>query len=143
MTTPAAPDWSGAVQRELDGMQRNVDSRLVEFSTRLDKLLTLTEYHADQRAITIQLANASEKTQDNEKDIESLKRELRDSYELLRREMAAERSHFETALNEEIKNRQNDLKEFIKTRQAQFRWLISMVMIPLAIAIVELLTAKK
>jgi len=121
---PDSPAWSGAVQRELDGVQRS----FAEFTSRLDKLLTLTEYHADMRAVEIRLSNTLEKVQDTEKDFETLKRELRESYNSLRTEIA-----------EEVRNRQSDHKEYVKARQSQFRWLISMVMIPIAIALVQLL----
>lgn len=135
--------WSGAVQRELDGLHRNVETRFTDFSSRLDKYLTLTEYQADKRAEEIRFANFNEKVEDSEQDIEGLRRELRDSFESLRREILAERQRYETAIDHEAETRQTQHTGYIKARQEQFRWLMSMVMIPLAIAIVDLLATKK
>ena len=129
--TTQPENWSGAVQRELDGLQRTVDSRFVEFSLRLDKLLTLTEYHADQRATDIRLTNVNEKVQESERDIESVKKEVRDAFKALRDEITAERARFEQALNKE--------KE---AQQSRFRWLVSMVLIPVAGFLVDLILKK-
>ena len=143
MTTQPENTWSGAVQRELDGLHRNVETRFTEFSSRLDKLLTLTEYYADKRSSDIRFENLTEKVDDSENDIADLKRELRDSFESLRRDILAERQRYEGAIDHETETRQNEYKGFIKARQEQFRWLVSMVMIPLVIAVVDLLTFKK
>lgn len=143
MTTQPENTWSGAVQRELDGLQRNVDTRFTDFSNRLDKLLTLTEYSADKRASDIRFDNLNEKVDDSEQDIEDLKRDLRTSVESLRRDILLERERYEAAIEHETQARQDEYKSFIKARQEQFRWLVSMVMIPLALAIVDLLTTKK
>lgn len=143
MTHDDSPTWSGAVQRELDGLQRNVETRFTEFSSRLDKYLTLTEYQADKRSADIRFDNLNEKVDDSENDIESLRHELRDSFESLRREILAERQRYETAISNEATTRQTQHTGYIKARQEQFRWLMSMVMIPIAIAIVDLLATKK
>lgn len=132
MTTQPETQWSGAVHRELDGLTRTVDSRLAEFNRSLDKLLTLTEYHADQRATEIRFGNTNEKIHEAGQDIETIKRELRDSFNALQREILAERERFEGMFKEE-KNEQ----------KSRFRWLVSMVMIPLAIAVVDLIVRKK
>lgn len=130
MTTQ--PEWSGAVQRELDG----VNTRFAEFSTRLDKLLTLTEYQSDKRVVDIRFENLNEKVDDNEKDIEKLKEDVRQSFQQLRNEVF-------TALQAESEDRKKAMKEFIEAKKSQFRWLVSMVMIPIGIALVELLIPKK
>jgi len=143
MTQEQTPTWSGAVQRELDGLQRNVETRFTDFSSRLDKLLTLTEYYADKHSTDIRFENLSEKVEDTEQDVTDLKRELRDSFESLRRDILAERQRYEAAISNESTTRQTQHTGYIKARQEQFRWLMSVVMIPLAIAIVDLLATKK
>lgn len=143
MTQPETSTWSGAVQRELDGLQRNVETRFTDFSSRLDKLLTLTEYYADKRSSDIRFENLNEKVHDSEDDIEALKREIRDSFESLRRDIINERERYESALGRETQTRQTQHTSYIKARQDQFRWLMSMVMIPLAIALVDLIATKK
>lgn len=143
MTQPETPTWSGAVQRELDGLQRNVETRFTDFSSRLDKLLTLTEYYADKRSSDIRFENLNEKVEDSEHDIEDIRREIRDSFEAFRRDIAAERTRYEQAIDKETSDRQTQHSGYLKARQEQFRWLMSMVMIPIAIAIVDLLVTKK
>jgi len=143
MTNEQTPTWSGAVQRELDGLQRNVETRFTDFSSRLDKLLTLTEYYADKHSTDIRFDNINEKVEDSEQDITDLKRELRDAFESLRRDILAERERYEEAISNEATTRQTQHTGYLKARQEQFRWLMSMVMIPIAIAIVDLLVTKK
>jgi hypothetical protein len=142
MTQPETPTWSGAVQRELDGLQRNVETRFTDFSSRLDRLLTLTEYYADKRSSDIQFSNLNEKVEDSEHDIENIKRDLRESLESLRRDIQAERERYEQAIGRETNARQTQHTGYLKARQEQFRWLMAMVMIPIAIAVVDLLVRK-
>ena len=143
MTQPETQTWSGAVQRELDGLQRNVETRFTDFSSRLDKLLTLTEYYADKRSSDIRFENLNEKVDDSEHDIEDIKRELRESFESLRRDLQIERERYEQSIGRETIERRTQHTGYLKARQEQFRWLMSMVMIPIAIALVDLLVRRK
>jgi hypothetical protein len=136
MTTQSENNWSGAVQRELDGLQRSVDARFADIYTRLDKLLTLTEYRADKRVTEIQMQGINEKIDDNETDIARVHNELREALTALRHELTA-------ALASETDDRKKTFKEFLDAKKAQFRWLVSMVMIPLGIAIVDLVMKHK
>jgi hypothetical protein len=131
MTTPENPNWSGAVQRELDGLIRNLDSRFADFALRLDKLLTLTEYHADQRAIDIRFTNLTDRSHEADRDIELLKTEVKNSFQLLQKEILSERQRFEDALHKQQ-----------EAQQSRFRWLVSMVLIPVVGFAVELLLRK-
>lgn len=135
-TQPDAKTWSGAVQRELDGLQRGMDTRLHDFSQRLDKLLTLTEYYADKRTIDVRFDSLNEKVHTTDNDIQLLAREVRDSFNTLRHEIS-------TSLAKERDDRQQSIKEYIDTKRSQFRWLVSMVMIPIAIAVVDLVVNGK
>lgn len=143
MTQPNTPDWSGAVQRELDSLQRSVDTRFVDFSSRLDRLLTLTEYYADKRSSDIRFENINEKIENADDDIETLKLDLRNSFESFRQDIIAERIRYEKAIDKETSNRKKEHADYLKARQSQFRWLVSMVMIPLTIAVIDLIMAKK
>ena len=143
MTTQPDTAWSGAVQRELDALQRSTDVRFVEFAARLDKLLTLTEYQADNRGSEIRLSTLNEKTRDNEQDLDQAKRELRESVESLRREILAERARSEAALEREIEDRKEQHSTYLAEKKEQFRWFISLVMIPIGIALVDLLVNKR
>lgn len=135
--------WSGAVQRELDGLQRNVETRFMDFSNRLDKLLTLIEYYADRRSSDIRFENLNAKLEDSEHDISELRRDIREAFESLRRDITAERTRYERAIGNETNERKTQHTSYLKARQDQFRWLVSLVMIPLAIALVDLLVTKK
>lgn len=129
MTTQ--PEWSGAVQRELDGLQRSVDQRFADFSNRLDKLLTLTEYYADKRGLDLRFTNINEKLEDSENDLRLLATEVRQSLADLR-----------NAISNEGKERDKAFTKVADERKSQFRWLVSMVMIPIAVAIVDLVVKK-
>jgi hypothetical protein len=143
MTQPETPSWSGAVQRELDGLQRNVETRLTDFSSRLDKLLTLIEYDADKRSLELRFSTVNDKLEDGEDDLLALKAELREALQGLRQDITAERVRYEAAINRETTARETQHKSYIASRQDQFRWLLSMVMIPIAIALVQLVASKK
>lgn len=132
MTQPDVQAWSGAVQRELDGLQRNTDTRFADLSARLDKLLTLTQYEADKRSFDIRFDNLTERSHDAERDLESVKNEIKEALNLLRKEIIAERTARET-----------QHKDFLADKKSQFRWLVSMVMIPIGIAVVTLIMSKK
>lgn len=134
MTTETS--WSGAVQREVDGLQRTVDARFLDVHNRLDKLLAITEYHADKRVTEIQLHNLDEKIEDNENDIVRIHSEVKEALNALRHELSA-------AITTEREERKKSIAEYIDAKKSQFRWLVSMVMIPLGIAIVDLLTKHK
>lgn len=133
MTTQTnTPGWSAVVQRELDSLQRSVDTRFVDFSSRLNGLLPTNEFLADKRSSHIRFDNIKEKINDCVTDLDNLKREILGEIEKL-----------ETAIAKEASDRKKEHKDYIKARQSQFRWLVSMVMIPLTIAIVDLLMSKK
>jgi hypothetical protein len=136
MTTQPETNWSGSVQRELDGLQRSVDNRFTDVLTRLDKLVTLTEYQADKRVTDIQLQGINDKIDDNETDLATFHHELKEALNTLRHEVMA-------AIAAERDDRSKSIKEYIDAKKSQFRWLVSMVMIPLGIALVDLLIHKK
>lgn len=135
-------EWSVAVQRELDSLQRSVDARFSDFSSRLDKLLSQIEYSADKRSLDIRFTNINEKIDDTETDVDKLKDEIRNSVNALRTDLLAERARYERAIAREADDRKKSHEDYLKARQSQFRWLVSMVMIPITIAIVTLWTSK-
>lgn len=112
--TPQNERWSWAVQRELDGFQRTFESKFVELATRIDKVVSNAEYVADKRSIDIQLANLL-------KDIADLKKDLDD----------------------EIDERKQAMAEAQEARQSQFRWFVSMILVPIVLVVVQLLMSSK
>ena len=142
MTQPENTSWSGAVQRELDGLNRSVDSRFVDLNSRLDKLLPLNEYNSDKRLFDLQFHNLEEKIDDVERDLETQKTEFRNAINELHREVAAERARYEAALASEVSNRQKDHNTYVEQRRSLFRWTVSMVMIPIALVLLQIILKK-
>lgn len=143
MAQMTSQEWSGAVQRELDSLQRSVDARFVDFSSRLDKLLSQIEYSADKRSLDIRFENLNEKIEDVEADVENVKRDVRHLFDSLKTDLLNERVRYEDAIAKEKRDRQKAHENYLKARQSQFRWLVSMVMIPITIAVITLWTSKK
>lgn len=106
--------WSWAVQRELDGFQRTIDSKFAELANRIDKVVSNVEYVADKRSSDIQLANILQHIADVKKDLE-----------------------------DEIDERKTAHIEYIKARQSQFRWFVSMILVPTVLVVVQLLMSSK
>lgn len=118
MTTQPDPHtvgtWSWAVQSELDGLKRGTEQRLHDMSAKIDNAVSSVEYTADKRFTGLQFDTVNDKIDD-----------------------------LETAIQSEITNRITDQKEDIKTRQAQFRWMISAVLVPIVLAVMDLMLNKK
>jgi hypothetical protein len=106
--------WSWAVQRELDGFQKTMDNKFSELTNRIDKVVSSIEYAADKRSSDIQLANLIEHI-----------------------------SEIKTDLEKETLERKKEHDEYVKTRQVQFRWFVSMIIIPIVLGIVQLVMSKK
>lgn len=114
LNSPDKGNWSWAVQRELDGFQRTTDNRILEMANRIDKAVSGIEYTADKRFFDSQISNL-------QSHIDDLKR----------------------ALEEETAERKKEHEEYVKTRQTQFRWFVSMIIIPIVLGVVQLLMSKK
>jgi hypothetical protein len=106
--------WSWAVQRELDGFQRTVDNKFAELANRVDKSVSTVEYVADKRAVDIQRDNILQHIADIKKDLE-----------------------------DEIRERKHAHEEYVKSRQSQFRWFVSMIIIPVVLGVVQLVMSSK
>lgn len=116
--------WSWAVQREADGLSRNIEQRLQDMSNRIDKSVGSAEYAADKRSNDIVIKNMAEKLQSIEKEHER-------AY-----------AHMEKAIGDEAESRREEHSEYVKSRQSQTRWFISLVLIPIVLGLIPLLTAK-
>lgn len=112
--TPQNERWSWAVQRELDGFQRTFDSKFAELATRIDRVVSNVEYVADKRSADIQLANVLKEIADLKKD-----------------------------LDDEVDERKKTQAEAVEARQSQFRWFVSMILIPIVLVVVQLLMSSK
>lgn len=114
MTTQPDPQWSWAVQSELDSLKRGTEQRLSELSSRIDKTVSGVEYTADKRFQDLQLATITDKLDD-----------------------------LETAIQNETITRVSEQKDDMRSRQTQFRWMISAVLVPIVLAVMDLMLNKK
>lgn len=135
--------WSWAVQRELDGFQRTLDSRLSELANRIDRAVGNNEYVADKRSSDIQLSNVLHQISDVSKDLEALRTHCDTELRGIRSFYDSEVLRLERIIAEESKERKEDHKEYVRSKQSQMRWFVSMVLIPTVLVIVQLLMSHK
>ncbi len=145
-TGPASGTWAWAIQREIDNLQKTMETRYSELSARIERVVSGTEYNADKRALDQQHTALLDKIGSIDKDVEIFKREFHDRLELLRKEHDADLDKVGLLLDTEKKTREADRKEdqqaLEDTANAQIekkRWLIAAVMIPIAIALIPLM----
>lgn len=145
-TGPASGTWAWAIQREIDNLQKTIESRYAELSSRIDRVVSSTEYNADKRALDNQHTAVLDKISSLDKDVELFKRDFHDRLEVLRKDHDADIDKVGLLLDTEKKTREADRKEdrqaLDDTTNAQVekkRWLIAAVMIPIAIAMVPLI----
>ena len=129
---PATGTWAWAVQRELDSLQRTMEQRYTELATRMDKVVSATEYGADKRAAAQQQVATIEKLTDLEKDIQIHNKDVSDSIERLR-----------ILISDEKKTRERERKEDQEKKQAQNRYIISAILLPIIITIIQLVGSMK
>lgn len=143
---PASGTWAWAIQREIDNLQKTMESRYAELSSRIDRVVSSTEYNADKRALDNQHTAVLDKISGLDKDVELFKRDFNDRLEVLRKEHDADIDKVGLLLDTEKKTREADRKEdqqaLEATANAQIekkRWLIAAILIPVAIAMLPLL----
>lgn len=147
MTTQPNPDasgaWSWAVQRELDSLKQETNTRLADMATRASSAVTNVEYIADKRFVELQLNNLKDSINDVEKDITTLKTDMTKVVDEQKRDNTIEHQRLDKAIQDEAVARVQQQKEDAKARQSQFRWIISAVLVPVVLAVMELLLNKK
>jgi len=123
-----------------------MESRYAELSSRIDRVVSSTEYNADKRALDNQHTAVLDKISGLDKDVELFKRDFNDRLEVLRKEHDADIDKVGLLLDTEKKTREADRKEdqqaLEATANAQIekkRWLIAAILIPVAIAMLPLL----
>lgn len=143
---PASGTWAWAIQREIDNLQKTMESRYAELSSRIDRVVSSTEYNADKRALDNQHTAVLDKISGLDKDVELFKRDFNDRLEVLRKDHDADIDKVGLLLDTEKKTREADRKEdqqaLEATANAQIekkRWLIAAILIPVAIALLPLL----
>lgn len=149
-TGPASGTWAWAVQREIDNLQRTMESRHAELAARIDRVVSSTEYSADKRAAEQQYRTLLERLGGIDKDVELFKRDFTDRLEALRKEHDTDIDKVGLLLDTEKKTREADRREDHKSLEedreraasAQVekkRWLIAAVLIPTLVALVPFL----
>lgn len=149
-TGPASGTWAWAIQREIDNLQKTLDTRYAELSSRIDKVVSATEYNADKRASEQHTSSLLERITGIDKDVEFFKREVNDRLEILRKEHDTDIDKVGLLLDTEKKTREADRKEDLRNAEEEReraasaqvekkRWLVAAVLIPTMVALVPLL----
>lgn len=143
---PASGTWAWAIQREIDNLQKTMESRYSELSQRIDRVVSSTKYNADKRAQEQQYTTLLDRIGNIDKDVEIFKRDFSDRLEVLRKDHDADIDKVGLLLDTEKKTREADRKEdqqaLEATTNAQIekkRWLVAAIMVPIAIALVPFL----
>lgn len=148
MTTQPDPNassnaWSWTVQRELDDLKRGTNQRLENMATRVGSSVSNVEYVADKRTSDLQILTIKDKMDDIESDISTVKADMVKSHDELKRDNAAEHSSLRQAIQAETLAREKQTEKDVTARQSQFRWMISAVLVPIVLAIMDLMLNKK
>lgn len=151
---PAAGTWAWSLQREMDNLHRLIETRYSELSTRIDKVVSSTEYSADKRTSEQQYMSVVERLSDVDKEVELFKRDTADRLEAIRKEHDADIDKVGLLLNTEKSTRESERLEDLKqvavahemadaARVDKKRWLMASVVIPVLIMAIPLLWALK
>jgi hypothetical protein len=144
MTVPPDFDaWSRAVQVELDGLKRDVQNRLDDLASRVSSFVSNAEYNADKRSVDLQMTNVKDKIDDAEADVTVLKTDMIKVIDDLKRDTTAAHTRLEQMIVNETNARHQQQKEEAAARQSNFRWMISAVLIPIVLAVMDLMLNKK
>lgn len=139
---PSNGTWSWAVQRELDGLQRSIDQRLIELSGRVDKSVSSTEYTADKRGSDLERQGLREKIADVDKDLEAFKADIRRTLDGSRIDNLTEHARLEKLITDEVARRLAQREEDERARRSNLRWIIGIVIIPVIMIIVTIFYGK-
>lgn len=138
-TGPPSGTWAWAIQREIDNLQRTNEARYAELATRIDRVVSATEYGADKRAADQQHRALLERLSGVEKDIEILKKELIDRIDSLRKDHDSDVDKVVLLLDTEKNTREEEENK----RRDKHRWLIAAVMIPIVLVIAQIIVTLK
>lgn len=151
---PAAGTWAWSFQREMDNLHRLIETRYAELSTRIDKVVSSTEYSADKRAAEQQHMSLVSRLGDMDKEVQLFKRDTNEKLEILRKEHDADIDKVGLLLNTEKSTREaeriEDLKEVAAAhemadaaRVEKKRWLTASIVVPVLVMLVPLIWALK
>lgn len=140
---PDPTTWSRAVQIELDGLKQGIENRLNDLASRVSSFVSNAEYNADKRSMDLQVLNIKDRIHDAETDAVVLKTDVIKLIDELKVDNATAHTRLEQAIHTEVLARQQERKDEIAARQNQFRWLLSAVLIPIVLAVMDLMLNKK
>lgn len=144
MTTQPDPNgWGWSDRREIYSRLDAIDRHLSDLSNRMTTVVTTSEYAADKRTENVVLNNLQEKIDEVELNIREAIKEQRDAITQIRRELSAEDDKLEHAIHAEVENRRNQREEDQKAKQSQIRFVVSMILIPTVLAVVQLLMSHR
>ena len=151
---PAAGTWAWSLQREMDTLHRLIETRYSELSTRIDKVVSSTEYSADKRTAEQQHMSLVERLGDMDKEVELFKRDTSERLETIRKEHDVDIDKVGLLLNTEKSTREAERLEDLKkvaaahesadsARVEKKRWLTASVVIPVLVMLIPLIWALK
>lgn len=138
-TGPPTGTWAWAIQREIDNLQRTNEARYAELTTRIDRVVSATEYGADKRAADQQHRALLERLSGVEKDLEIMRKEFNDRMESARKDHDSDVDKVVLLLDTERNTREEDETK----RQERQRWLIAAVMVPIILVVVQIIVTLK
>lgn len=110
---------------------------------RVNSFVSEPVYNSDKRNIDLQMTNLRDKIDDVETDAVVLKSDVIKLIDEFKRDNAVAHGKIEKAIQDEVTARQQQQKEEATARQTHFRWMISAVLIPIVLAIMDLVLNKK
>ena len=132
--------WSA--RKTLEAQEINNDRRFNELSRQLDKLVSSIEYAADKRVIDSQWTNLHDRVVEVQKELVEFKHDIQLIFENLRRETTAEHTRLEKLVSDESESRKREHENYLREKRSAIRWFVSVVIIPITIAIIDYITTK-
>lgn len=142
-TQPDPTGWGWSDRREIYSRLDAIDRHLSDLSNRNTALVTTSEYAADKRTENLVLNNLQEKLDEIESKIRDCVKEQRDSINQIRRELSDEDDKIEHQIHAEVENRRKQREDDQKARQSQVRFIVSMILIPIVLTVVQLLMSHR
>lgn len=124
-----------SVQKELDGLQKQVDSRFSSILAKLDKLVTLTEHDAEKRINDLRFNGIQEDVSDLKKDINHLDSTMAAHFTTLQNAIQTETTARSNAFSEAATNETKRKAEELSNRRQKVFLILGLV-IPSVIALV-------
>lgn len=145
MTTQPDPTngWGWSDRREIDNRLIIAEQHLNDLTNRLDRLLSVSEYNADKRTSEVITHTLQDKLAELEVKVREFVKEQRELVIAIRREIAQGDENLHQEILQEAASRRKQQEEEHKARQSQMRFLVSVILVPTVLAVVQLLMSHR